>query len=403
MVPPVILLEAAVLVVAVPVLAACGYLLLLTLLSKRPAPPASGAPTLKFDVVVPAHNEEEGITRTVANLSAMDWPGPFRRIVVVADNCTDKTAERAREAGATVLVRNDPTLRGKGYALKRAFEESLREGFADAVVVVDADTVVSSNLLHAFASRLQGGAHAIQAHYGVSNSSVSWRTRLMTVALALFNGVRSMGRERLGVSTGLRGNGMCFSRDILRRVPHEAFSLVEDLEYGIRLGQAGERVFYAWEAEVQGEMVSSEKASRSQRRRWEGGRREMVRRWAPPLVREALRRRSGVLLDLAIDLLIPPLSTVALGAVGVLTVGAALSGWQGSVTPSAWVGVACVAALVLYVMRGWWMSGVGMRGLLDLARAPVFIAWKLWLSLNPPREQKGEWIRTAREGQRPPD
>ncbi len=398
-----ILLEAAVLLVAVPVLAASGYLLLLTLLSKRRAPPASGAPTLKFDVVVPAHNEEEGITRTVANLSAMDWPGPLRRIVVVADNCTDHTAERAREAGATVLVRNDATLRGKGYALKLAFEESLREGFADAVVVVDADTLVSPNLLHAFASRLHQGAHAIQAHYGVSNPSVSWRTRLMTVALALFNGVRSMGRERLGVSTGLRGNGMCFSRDILRRVPHEAFSLVEDLEYGIRLGQAGERVYFAWEAEVLGEMVSSEKASRSQRRRWEGGRKEMVSRWAPPLLREALRKRSGLLLDLTIDLLVPPLSTVAMGAVGLLAVGGALSWWQGFVTPSAWAGLACVAALGLYVMRGWWMSGVGMRGLFDLARAPVFIGWKLWLSLNPPQERKGEWVRTAREGQRPPE
>ena len=397
-----IILEAAVLLLAVPVLAACGYLLLLTILSKRPTPPASSAPTLKFDVVVPAHNEEEGIRHTVANLSAMEWPGPFRRIVVVADNCTDQTAERAREAGATVLVRNDPNVRGKGYALKLAFEESLRKGFADAVVVVDADTMVSSNLLHAFASRLQQGAHAIQAHYGVSNPSVTWRTRLMTVALALFNGVRSMGRERLGLSTGLRGNGMCFSRDILRRVPHEAFSLVEDLEYGIRLGQAGERVFFAWEAEVLGEMVSSEKASRSQRRRWEGGRKEMVRRWAPPLLREALRRRSGLLFDLAIDLLIPPLSTVALGAVGVLALGGALSWWQGFVTPSAWMGLACVTALVLYVVRGWWMSGVGMRGLFDLARAPVFIAWKLWLSLSPQPERKGEWVRTAREGQRPP-
>ncbi len=206
------LLDVALLLLAIPVAAACGYLLLLTLLSGDRAAPARGAAALKFDIVVPAHNEEAGISRTVANLSAVDWPGPFRRIVVVADNCTDGTAERAREAGATVLVRTDPSLRGKGHALKRAFEESLRQGFADAVVVVDADTVVAPNLLHAFASRLSRGAHAIQAHYGVSNPSASWRTRLMTVALALFNQVRSMGRERLGLSSGLRGNGMCFSR-----------------------------------------------------------------------------------------------------------------------------------------------------------------------------------------------
>ncbi|MGA9521965.1 MAG: glycosyltransferase family 2 protein [Myxococcaceae bacterium] len=398
-----ILLESAVLLLALPVVAACGYLLLLTLLSRQPPALPRGAPDLKFDLVVPAHNEEEGIAQTVANLSRVDWPGPHRRIVVVADNCTDATAERAREAGATVLVRNDPALRGKGYALKLAFERSLRDGFADAVVVVDADSLVSPNLLHAFAARLRQGAHAIQAHYGVSNPSASWRTRLMTVALALFNRVRSMGRERLGLSTGLRGNGMCFSREVLQRIPHEAFSLVEDVEYGIRLGQAGERVFFAWEADVLGEMVSSEKASRSQRRRWEGGRKELVRKWALPLLGQGTRKRSGLLLDLSLDLLVPPLSTVALGAVAVLLFGVGLSFYLGRISPSAWVGLACLGALVLHVMRGWWLSGVGMRGLLDLARAPVFIVWKLWLALSPAPEKKGEWVRTAREGQRPPE
>jgi hypothetical protein len=72
-------------------------------------------------------------------------------------------------------------------------------------------------------------------------------------------------------------------------VPHEAFSIVEDLEYGIRLGQAGERVHYAWEAEALGEMVSGEKASRSQRRRWEGGRMAMMRQYGLPLLAEGLR------------------------------------------------------------------------------------------------------------------
>ncbi len=110
-----------------------------------------------------------------------------------------------------------------------------------------------------------------------------------------------------------------------------------------------------------------------------------------------------VLLDLALDLLVPPLSTIALGAAVVLAGGFILSVVQGQVTASAWVGGACSGALVLHVMRGWWTSGVGLRGLVDLALAPVFIAWKLWLSLTAPEEKKGEWIRTAREGQRPPE
>jgi 1,2-diacylglycerol 3-beta-glucosyltransferase len=389
------------LVLALPVLAASGYLLLLTLLSGlRPAPPRV-APRLKFDVIIPAHNEEAGIARTVANLSGVDWPVELRRIVVVADNCSDATAERAREAGAVVLVRHNKDLRGKGYALQLAFDTSLSEGFADAVVVVDADTQVTPNLLHAFALRLEAGAHAVQAHYGVLNPEASWRTRLMAVSMALFHKVRSMGRERLGASCGLRGNGMCFTHAIIRRVPHEAFSIVEDLEYGIRLGQAGERVHYAWEAEALGEMVSGEKASRSQRRRWEGGRMAMMRQHGVPLLLEGLRKGDRVLVDLAADLLVPPLSWVVLGAGALLAASAGLSAWQGHAALSLGASVACVLALVAYVMRGWWVSGQGAQGLLALARAPFYVGWKLWLLLSRPEEKKGEWVRTTREGTKP--
>ena len=227
------LLDLLLVLLTLPVLAASAYLLLLTLLSGRKPAPPHVTPRLKFDVIIPAHNEEAGIARTVTNLSKVDWPVELRRIVVVADNCSDATAERAREAGATVLVRHNQDLRGKGYALQLAFEQSQKDGYADAVVVVDADTQVTSNLLHAFALRLEAGAHAVQAHYGVLNPEASWRTRLMAVAMALFHKVRSLGRERLGVSCGLRGNGMCFTHAVIRQVPHEAFSIVEDLEYGI--------------------------------------------------------------------------------------------------------------------------------------------------------------------------
>jgi GT2 family glycosyltransferase len=389
------------LVLSLPVVLACGYLLLLTVLSADMEAPPRVPARLKFDIIVPAHNEEGGIARTVANLSALDYPAALRRVLVVADNCSDATAERAREAGATVLVRVDTEKRGKGFALAHAFEHSLKDGFADAVVVVDADTVVSPHLLHSFGLRLEAGANAVQAHYGVLNPEASWRTRLMAIALALFHKVRSLGRERLGVSCGLRGNGMCFSQRVIREVPHDAFSIVEDLEYGIRLGRAGHRVHYAWEAEVLGEMVSSEKAARSQRRRWEGGRWAMTKQFGVPLLGEALDTRNDVLLDLAMDLLVPPLSYVVLGAVAVAAASGALSAWQGHVALSVWAAVFCVASLGLYVLRGWWVSGMGARGLLDLMRAPFYVLWKVWLMVAGPRDKKGEWVRTTREARKP--
>lgn len=379
-----------------------GYLFLLSVLSGKLPAPAYGPPRRRFDLIVPAHNEELGIARTVENLLAVDYPADLRRVLVVADNCSDATAQRAREAGAEVLVRHDLERRGKGYALAHAFEKSLADGRADAVVVVDADTLVSPNLLRAFAARLEAGAQAVQAHYGVQNAGASWRTRLMAIAFALFHGVRSLARERLAVSSGLRGNGMCFTHALIREVPHDAFSVVEDLEYGIRLGRAGHRVYYAHEAEVLGEMVSSEKASRSQRRRWEGGRWQIARLHGLPLLKEGLRRRSALLLDLAMDVLVPPLSIVAgvaaLGTAGAFALSLLLGRAALSLAP--W-GLSCLF-LVVYVGRGLMLSGTGARGLLDLLWAPVYVLWKLRLSFVPPSAPRGEWVRTTREGESQP-
>ncbi|NOJ80239.1 exopolysaccharide biosynthesis GT2 family glycosyltransferase EpsU [Myxococcus xanthus] len=408
-------LDVALCVAQLPVAVACGYLLTLTLRSYRPQPPATRIGPRKFDIIIPAHNEELGIARTVKNLSEVDYPAHLRRIIVVADNCSDATAQKAREAGAFVLERQDTTKRGKGYALAHAFEFSQQDGFAEAVVVVDADTVVSPNLLTAFAKRIEGVegkeadgvkgglevAHAMQAHYGVMNPTASWRTRLMTIALGMFHKVRSQGREALGVSCGLRGNGMCFTHHALAKVPHDAFSVVEDLEYGIRLAQNGFRVHYVWEAEVLGEMVSGEKQSRSQRQRWEGGRAQMRKLHGWPLLKEGLRKKDGTLLDLAMDVLVPPLSQLVLAAVACAVMAGAFAWWSHNPMPWA-LGVAgfSVASLGAYVLRGWWVSGVGVRGLLDLAWAPVYVVWKVWLMLRGPgAEKRGEWVRTSREGE----
>lgn len=392
------LIDLTLFALSIPVLSWTAYLAAMAALScgSRRTPTAA-VPETRFDVIVPAHDEEPGIAATVANLLAIDYPAELRRVIVVADNCTDATAARAREAGALVFERHDPLQRGKGYALAYAFERVL-EGDAHAFVVIDADTRATANVLRAFDVRLRAGAPAVQAHYGVLNPESSWRTRLMHLGFTLFHDVRSRARERLGVSTGLRGNGMGFAKATLSQVPHDAFSVVEDVEYGVQLGLRGHRVHYAGEAHVLGEMVSSEKASRSQRRRWEGGRWLLARRHALPLLREGLRRRSLLLLDLAADLLVPPLSYVALfTAAGVAA--AAVWAWSGH---GAWWPLVSWSAAALglgaYVARGLWLAKAGPRGILDLLWAPVYVVWKIALAVQWRGSSQREWVRTTREG-----
>jgi len=381
---------------AVPAAAAAAYLAALALLARKPAAPTYPPPRLRFDVVVPAHDEEGGIERTVACLLALDYPGELYRVLVVADNCSDRTADLARGAGAHVLERHDGERRGKGHALAYAYAASLADGFADAVAVVDADTVASPNLLAAFGARLAAGEQAVQADYGVRNAADSWRTRLMAVAFALFHGVRSLARERLGLSCGLRGNGMAFTHALLERVPHRAFSIVEDLEYGIQLGLGGVRVAYAADAHVLGDMPGSEQASRSQRERWEGGRRAVVRQHAGALVRTAVARRSAMLLDLAADLLVPPLTQLA--AVSALGAAAALAAaWLGyGAAPAAVLWSEAPVVLAAYDIRRCALSGMGARVLGDLLWAPVYVVWKCARLLRPGRHAPREWVRTSR-------
>lgn len=393
------------LALSAPVLGAAAYLGLLAAVARRPrieeggregADEGTRAPQLRFDIVVPAHNEEASIAEVVRGLAAVDYPAGLRRILVVADNCTDKTAEVAAEAGAVVLIRSDPERRGKGYALAFAFERVLTESSADAVVVVDADTTVSTNILVEFERRFQRGADAVQAEYTVRNPGASWRTRLMVIALAIFHLLRSLARERLGLSAGLRGNGMGFSRGLLRRAPYEAYSLVEDVEYGLRLGELGCRVEFVPEAKVFGEMVAKERASRSQRARWEGGRAKLARTRGPALLAAGLAKKSPLLVDLAMDLVIPPLATLTLatiaGAAAALWVGSALG--HPAIVAGPWL--ASAALLAFYVLRGWALSGVGLRGLLDLCWTPVYVLWKIGLWIRGSRSKDGAWVRTAR-------
>lgn len=379
----------------VPAILASSYLLLATLLSARRTARPPAHRELRFDVIVPAHNEEAGIARTVDNLRKLDWPSDAYRIWVVADNCTDGTAAKAAAAGARVLERRDANLRGKGYALNHAFEHSRRDGWAQAVVVVDADSEASVNLLSAMAARLEQGACAVQVHYGVLNPNAAWRTRLMTIALGAFHIVRSRARERLRLSCGIRGNGWCVTHELLRRIPYEAYSLTEDIEYGVALGLGGERVHYADEAHVLGEMVTSSRSAASQRQRWEQGRFKLIREHAAPLFKAAVTGPSRVCLDLGIDLLVLPLSYIALNIVGLAILAALAAMVDVRALQWLWVSAACAVCLVCYVLRGWWVSGVGWRGLADLLWAPIFIVWKIVLAVAGRRAT--EWLRTDRE------
>lgn len=381
---------------------AAAYLLVLVLVGIRRPPRNSntGSGLRRFCVLIPAHDEELLLGPVIDALHGLDYPADRLTTCVIADNCTDETADLARHHGAEVLERHDASHLGKGYALEWALAHLLQdERRFDAFVVIDADSVLNTPFLQVMNQELAAGYKVIQGRYDVLNAMESWRTRLMTCALALVHGAQPQGRRALGLSDGLKGNGMCFAREVLEAVPWSGESVTEDIDYTFRLVRAGYRITYSPDAIVRAQMPVTSRQAASQRERWEGGRYRLVRS-ALSLLSEGLRRGRPVVVDRAIDLLIPPLAEflaipvlltlVALGAHIVLPtlrwpVWMAL-GWSG-----------VLIVQVAYVALGLFVARVPLAAATALVAAPAYMVWKFALyGAMAVRGGPGTWRRTER-------
>lgn len=370
------------------------YLVLLTLAGWLPARRQMAMP---FDgriaIVVPAHNESAGIGRTLSNLLGLARADGNTEVFVVADNCDDATADIAATLGARVLVRNDASQRGKGYALDYAFSNLLREDYA-AFVVIDADSQAADNFIDSLRRHFGTGAVALQSRYTVLNGNESPRTQLAEMALAAFNVLRPRGRDRLGLSVGILGNGFALRRRVLETVPYSAASVVEDLEYHLKLIEAGMRVEFMDDTEVRGEMPTGERGRDTQRARWEGGRLRMLIENGFGLLWRAVKGRPRLLEPLA-DLLLLPLAyhvMTLLLCVGILL-------WSGNMLAVS-VGLLYLFAVFLHILVALRVNHLPLSRLLLLARIPGYLLWKtrmLAATLATARRHSA-WVRTDRDG-----
>ncbi|MDE3095516.1 MAG: glycosyltransferase [Chloroflexota bacterium] len=377
---------------AAPLAGASAYLGVLAVLALVPWPrPVAPATALRrFAVVVPAHNEARTLPALLRSLGEADYPAGLVRTLVVADNCDDATAAVARSLGADAYERRDTTAVGKGCAL--AFGIERLDARHDAVVFVDADCTVSANLFRACNDRLAAGADVVQAYYTMRIAGASSTRLVRELALALVHRLRPLGKRWYGGSAGLKGSGMCFSRHALDRLGWTASGLAEDVEQHIRLVRQGVRVAFAPEATVTGESPAALRDAAGQHRRWEAGRLTAARREGVPLLLSALRQRSLLQLDTAIELLVPPVSLLG-AAVPALLAAALLMGSAGLAV----VAGAALAALAAYLLSGLMLMRPSARDLAQCAIAlPRYMLWKLWLYARAATSKAGGWERTER-------
>jgi 1,2-diacylglycerol 3-beta-glucosyltransferase len=359
-----------------------------------PSPPLAQVP--RIALLVPAHDEAEVIGALLASVAALEYPQARRDVYVIADNCTDATARLAREAGVPgvrVTERHDLVRRGKGHALRWQLEALERAGERYAgYLIVDADSQLSPNFLRVMAAGLVRGADAQQGQYRVQNEDASWVAGLRAIAFALFNHLRPAGRSALGLSAGLKGNGMCFSRRVIEREGWGSYSLAEDAEHHLALVAAGVRVRYVPDAIVTSAMPVDLRQAETQQHRWERGRLVLARAYAAPLLSAALRERDPARLDAIAEVCLPPLS-VLVGALALVIVLALALGWA----PGLAIAAALAGLLALHGLAGMALAHLTPRAYLSLAYAPVYVVWKIGVYLRAAVQRGASlWVRTPR-------
>jgi cellulose synthase/poly-beta-1,6-N-acetylglucosamine synthase-like glycosyltransferase len=376
-----------------------GYLLLLAFASiphPKPKNFDNWIPTLRFTIAIPAHNEANVITATINKLRQMDYPEELFNICVVADCCSDKTAELARQAGAVVYDRTEGPKTGKGAALSYLFEQILSEDQSDAVIVFDADTQVDPNFLKYMEFHLLQGEQAIQGNHIIRNPDDGWFPALTWAMFMIDNRYQNLGRSNLGWSAKNMGDSICFRARVLSDTGWGE-GLTEDYHLRQKLLLKDLKIIYEPHAIGYGEAALNWSQARMQRARWLRGTSDASRQFGKQLLLEGIRRRRPALLDGALQAYLPSYSTLTV-ATSIIFLFQVFSSWlMGLTFPSALItawGILLVLNFV-YPILGLVLEGAPIKAYLAIFSGPLFIAWRTWIAFTARfRTRKVQWIRT---------
>lgn len=349
----------------------------------------------RYAVLMPAHDEEDIIAATVRE--TLPHIGPTGRLLVVADNCSDATAERARSAGAEVVERHHASERGKGYALAHGLAH-LGSQPPDVVLVLDADCQVEPGAIDTLAIEAHLRQRPVQGRYDMlAPPGAGLKQRMAAFAWDFRLRIRAEGYRRVGLPSQLMGSGMAFPWTSLQRVSLANGHLVEDLKLGLDFALAGRAPVLCPAAVVSSQFPLNEQGASSQRQRWEHGHLSMVFSAAPALFWQALRQGNGPLLAMVLDMSVPPLAFLVMVSVLYLGLVSALAavGW---VAPGLMLlGLLSLGLIAATVVVAWWRVGRRWIGLSELLSAPWYVLKKIPVYLSFLSKRQMKWIRTRRD------
>ncbi len=291
-------------------------------LIKKPRKRAEAGTEHKYAFIISARNEENVISQLCDSIRAQDYPKELVGIYVVADNCTDKTADIAREHGAEVFERFNTSLVGKGYALEELFgyiKDTVGFDAYDGYIIVDADNILDKSYLCEMNKCFDEGARLVTCYRNVKNYGDNWISAGYSLWFLRESRQLNAVRDILGTTSEIHGTGFLVSKDIIKKrggwVHH---MMIEDVQFTVENVLDGEKVAYAHDAVVYDEQPTSFKASWWQRKRWCRGYLQILRRYGIKLGAAFLKGKGFSNFDMIMSMCPAFFITVAAVAVNIL-------------------------------------------------------------------------------------
>jgi hypothetical protein len=345
-------------------------------------------------VLVPAHNEDQNIEATLFRIKTDLLPGD--RLVVVADNCADQTAMLASRAGAEVVVRNDLSWRGKGFALAAGLRHLAAQA-PEVVVFVDADCQFSLHGLESLARACAAAGAPVQCLYLMvaDPGSPAPPSHLPEFAWRIKNDLRPNGYARLGLPCHLLGTGMALPWGLIEPQLFATGHLTEDMFLGIELAIRGSPPRFFRAARVTSYFPETQDGRDRQKQRWVHGHLGLIKSHLPRLIYQGLRRRDRGLLALAADLAVPPLGVLTAAHLMLILLCLADLAITGTAVPLA-LAVLASGILAFSLITAWHFCARDLIGLNDINQLVRHLIIVTRSAVNLARGHRAQWIRADR-------
>jgi len=355
-----------------------------------------------YTILIPAHNEAEIIAETLNSIKGqLSGKG---NLIVIADNCSDNTEQIVRGLGVEAVSRSDLTNQGKGFALGFGIQHigNLEEK-PDALIILDADCLVSAGKISNLAAKSIELNRPVQGLYLMhSKKTAGIGQKVAEFAWLVKNKVRPLGYKRLNFLCQLMGSGMAFPWSLVDADMFSSANIVEDLELGIKYTIEGHPPFFHPAVTVSSFFPLDAKGQKSQRMRWEHGHLATLVNLVPRLLKYGLKKRNIDGVALAADLLVPPLSLLAILLLILNSICMVYATTNGDTVPL----IVSLLLLVLFnveVLVAWRYFGRDILRLGELLYIPVYIVKKIPLYLAILVKRQMQWVKTSRKSQGTPD